>query len=54
MRTMAALSGAGLLLQTGGCTVDLNAIGQTLATSTLNTLLTTWVFGLFNVPLSGF
>ncbi len=54
MRTLAAFSSAGLLLQAGGCAVDVNALGQSLVTSTVNSLLTSWVFGLFNIPLGGF
>ena len=54
MRTLAAFSSAGLLLQAGGCSVDLSSVGQSLVTSTVNSLLTSYVFGLFNIPLGGF
>ncbi|UCC29812.1 MAG: hypothetical protein JSU86_16600 [Phycisphaerales bacterium] len=54
VRKMAPVLGAGLLLQAGGCSVDLSAIGQGLLTSIATNLISSIVFGLFNVPLSGF
>ncbi len=54
VRKMAPILGAGLLLQAGGCSVDLSAIGQGLLNSIATNLISSVVFGLFNIPLSGF
>ena len=43
------LLGAGILLQTGACTLDTNAIVTGLATSVANSLISSIVFGAFNV-----
>jgi hypothetical protein len=42
------------LLQAGGCSFDLQTVTQGLVTSVANNLLASFVFGLFNVPLTGF
>ena len=54
LQKMGLLASAGLLLQAGGCTVNLAETAQTLITGTANTLIANFVFGMFNVPLSGF
>lgn len=43
------LLAAGILLQTGGCTVDLNTLVSGLATSIVNTFVADLIFGIFNV-----
>lgn len=48
-RRTAPLLGAGMLLQTGGCTVDTTAIFSGLVTSIANSLISSIVFGAFNV-----
>ena len=48
-RRTAALLSAGMLLQTGGCAIDTNAILSGLATSIANNLISSIVFGAFNV-----
>ena len=40
---------AGILLQTGACTLDTNAIFTGLLTSISNSLISSIVFGAFNV-----
>lgn len=54
IRKLAPVVGAGMLLQAGGCTFDLQTVTQGLVTSVANNLLASFVFGLFNVPLTGF
>ena len=54
VRKAGPLLGAGLLLQVGSCAVDPNAVVGGLVTTVLNNLITSVVFGAFNVPLSGF
>lgn len=48
-RRVSPLLGAGILLQTGACTLDTNAIVTGLATSIANSLISSIVFGAFNV-----
>lgn len=53
LRRMGAFAGAGILLQAGGCNVNLADTAQTLLIGTVNNLLASFVFGLFNLPFSG-
>jgi hypothetical protein len=53
-RTMAPLLGAGFLLQTSGCSLTIGDIAQGVLTSAAGQLITTYVFGAFNIPTSGF
>ena len=48
-RRVSPLLGAGILLQTGGCVIDTNAIFSGLLTSIANNLISSFVFGAFNV-----
>ena len=48
-RRIAPLLGAGMLLQTGGCNLDINTLAAGLATSIVNNLITNLVFGAFNL-----
>jgi len=48
-RCATPLLGAGMLLQTGGCTLDSNAIFSGLVTAVTNNLISSIVFGAFNV-----
>jgi hypothetical protein len=50
-RRVAPLLGAGFLLQAAGC--SLSDIAQGVLTSAAGHLITTYVFGAFNVPTSG-
>ncbi len=52
-RAVPLLSG-GLLLQANGCTADLNTLIQELVTATATNLVASFVFGAFNLPLTGF
>ena len=52
LRHMGTLAGAGVLLQAGGCTATLSDVGQALLAGTVGNLLTSFVFGAFNIPLS--
>ena len=53
-KTVPALS-AGLLLQAGGCDIaDPNTIAQGLFTTIANNVISSFVFGVFNIPFSGF
>lgn len=54
VRKMAPALSAGLLLQANGCTIDANTIAQDVLTAVANNLIANIVFGIFNVPLSGF
>jgi hypothetical protein len=51
---MGVLAGAGILLQAGACNVNLAETAQTLLLGTVSNLLTSFVFGMFNIPVSGF
>ena len=48
-RRIAPVLGAGMLLQSGGCNLDINTIAAGLATSIVNNLITNLVFGAFNL-----
>jgi hypothetical protein len=50
VRKATPLLGAGLLLQAGGCTVDVNSLAAGLLTSIANNLIASYVFGVLNVP----
>ena len=52
-RSVPLLSG-GLLLQANGCTVELNTLLQELVTAAATNLVASFVFGAFNLPLTGF
>ena len=54
VRKMSPLLAAGMLLQAGSCAVDPNAIAQGLFSAIVNQLISNLVFGLFNIPISGF
>jgi len=41
--------GAGVLLQAGGCTVDINSLAAGLTQSIINTIVADFIFGIFNV-----
>jgi len=53
-RKAGALLAAGLLLQAGSCAVDPSALAGGLMTAVLNNLISSLVYGVFNIPLSGF
>jgi hypothetical protein len=53
-RKAGPLLAAGLLLQVGSCAVDPTALAGGLLTAVLNNLITSVVYGVFNIPLSGF
>lgn len=48
-RGFAPLMAAGLLLQAGGCTFDLNTVVSGLVTSIATNLLTSFIFGALNL-----
>ena len=48
-RKIAPVLGAGMLLQTGGCNLDINTLTAGLVTSIVNNLITNLVFGSFNL-----
>ena len=48
-RRIAPVLGAGILLQTGGCNLDINTLASGLVTSIANNLITNFVFGAFNL-----
>jgi len=50
-RGLAPLLAAGLLLQAGGCTFDLNTIASGLLTSIATNLLTSFIFGALNLAM---
>jgi hypothetical protein len=50
VRRMAPTLAAGYLFQTTGCTVTGEEIAQGLISAILNNLITSLIFGLFNVP----
>ena len=52
-RRAAPLLAAGMLLQAGGCSIDPTAVTGGLLTTIANTLLTTYVYGAFNISSSG-
>jgi hypothetical protein len=54
VRKAAPVLGAGLLLQAGGCTLDTGTIASGLLTTIAGHLISSVVYGVFNVPLSGF
>lgn len=54
MRRLAPLLGAGVLLQATGCEFNGSAIASGVLTSIANSFITSIVFGLFNIPISGF
>ncbi len=49
VRRSLPLLGAGMLLQAGSCAVDTNALAAGLATSVVNSLISSFVFGAFNL-----
>ena len=54
VRRSAPILGAGVLLQTGGCGVDIGSAGSTLFGLILEQLVGSFVFGAFNVSPTGF
>ncbi len=54
VRKTAPALGAGLLLQANGCSLDLNTVVPGLLTTIVNNLISNFVFGVFNIPFSGF
>ena len=48
-RRVVPLLSAGMLLQAGGCAVDTNALFTGLATAIANNLISSFVFGSFNL-----
>ena len=48
-RRFAPVLGAGMLLQAGGCNLDINTLAAGLVTSIANNLITNLVFGAFNL-----
>ncbi len=48
-RQLTAVVGAGMLFQTGGCMIDTNALFAQLATSVIQNVLATFIFGAFNL-----
>ncbi len=48
-RRVAPLLAAGMLLQAGGCTFDFNSLTAGLLNSILTNLLTSIIFGAFNL-----
>ena len=54
VRKTAPILTAGFLLQAGGCSFDPNSIAQGLLTAIANSLVSNLVFGIFNIPVSGF
>ena len=48
-RRLAPLAGAGLLLQANGCTLDTTNLAQDLITAFGNDLISSYVFGAFNL-----
>lgn len=54
VRKAAPLLGAGFLLQASGCAIDVGEIAQGLLTATAGNLITSYVYGAFNVSTSGF
>ncbi len=54
LRKAAPVLGAGLLLQAGGCTIDTSGITAGLLTTIANSLISSVVYGVFNVPMSGY
>ena len=48
-RRTVALFGAGILLQTGGCALDTNTLAAGLASTIANNLISSLVFGSFNL-----
>ncbi|UCF35071.1 MAG: hypothetical protein JSV78_07135 [Phycisphaerales bacterium] len=49
LRTATPLLTAGVLLQAGGCTVDANLVFQGLLSSIVDSLISSLVFGAFNL-----
>ena len=52
-RKIAPMLGAGVLLQTGGCNLEPAGLAQELVTAIANNLITSLVFGVFNLPVPG-
>jgi len=53
-RKAGALLAAGYLLQASGCAVDTTTLVGGLVTAIANSLISDVVYGLFNIPFSGF
>ena len=51
VRKTAPVLGAGMLLQAGGCGVDLTTSVQGWLTTVVSNLVTSFVFGAFNIPV---
>ena len=49
MRRLYPLLGAGVLLQTGSCATSLNELGAQLTAAIANELITSFIFGVFNL-----
>ena len=54
VRKMAPILSAGLLLQAGGCNIDFGTTVQGLVSAAVNDLIASFVYGVFNIPLTGF
>lgn len=54
VRKMAPALSAGFLLQANGCAIDTNALAEGVLTAVVNNVISSLVFGIFNVPLTGF
>jgi hypothetical protein len=52
LRRVAPALTAGCLFQATGCTINAEGIAQGLLTAILNNLITSLVFGLFNIPVA--
>jgi len=53
VRRVAPMLAAGCLFQASGCALDGGQLAQGLLTTILNSLISSLVFGLFNVPTGG-
>jgi len=49
VRRIVPMVSAGFLFQTSGCTIDTNSLFASLATSIANQLISSFVFGAFNL-----
>ena len=54
VRKMMPVAGAGILLQVGACNLDLRTVTQELVTAAVSNLITSFVYGLFNIPMGSF
>ena len=48
-RRIAPVLASGMLLQAGGCNLDLNTLAAGLVNSIVNSFITSFVFGAFNL-----